>query len=350
MRKKVISGKKIIIFGAGVEGCRALNYFGSERVHCFADNNKSGQTCMNKAVISFEELIEINSEYDVIIAVGAATIDEIEHQFDSESIGYYYLGDIVPYDDFDSKPEIKHFQDKHKGERCFLIGNGPSLTADDLTKLHENNEITFGCNMIGKMFTQTAWRPDYYVIIDVATINFQHQMIAEIEAKSKFIVALDHLMEEEKVKVEKVLDNGIGDVFYYRSRISLGRVGETISSDASKYVYTGVTVMNSMIQMALYMGFEEIYLLGVDGGSLGNDNKNEYSHFYKDNDEAEFTEKVLTLYNSLADEDVRKRVTANLYENAENYAKVNGTKILNATRGGVIENFKRVNFDDVFND
>ena len=39
----------------------------------------------------------------------------------------------------------------HKGERCFLIGNGPSLRISDLEALQENGEITFGCNLVIKI-------------------------------------------------------------------------------------------------------------------------------------------------------------------------------------------------------
>ena len=34
--------------------------------------------------------------------------------------------------------------DFHKGERCFIIGNGPSLRETELTKL--KGEFTFGLN------------------------------------------------------------------------------------------------------------------------------------------------------------------------------------------------------------
>ena len=42
--------------------------------------------------------------------------------------------------------EIKVFKNKHDGQRCFIIGNGPSLTAEDLNLL--KNEVTFAANRI----------------------------------------------------------------------------------------------------------------------------------------------------------------------------------------------------------
>ena len=43
---------------------------------------------------------------------------------------------------------LKTFRNKHKGRRCFIIGNGPSLTANDLNKIKRNNDISFAFNRI----------------------------------------------------------------------------------------------------------------------------------------------------------------------------------------------------------
>lgn len=54
------------------------------------------------------------------------------------------------------------YKGKFTGKRCFLIGNGPSLRAEDLTRLHEAGEITFAFNRIYNIFDQTPWRPSFY--------------------------------------------------------------------------------------------------------------------------------------------------------------------------------------------
>lgn len=55
-------------------------------------------------------------------------------------------------------------KDSHKGERCFLIGNGPSLTGEDLHLLKD--EYTFGTNMVYKIFDKTDWRPSFHCVSD----------------------------------------------------------------------------------------------------------------------------------------------------------------------------------------
>ncbi len=48
--------------------------------------------------------------------------------------------------------------------RAFFIGNGPSLTAEDLDLLKD--EVTFGCNRIDLIYPETEWRPTHYVFTD----------------------------------------------------------------------------------------------------------------------------------------------------------------------------------------
>ena len=56
--------------------------------------------------------------------------------------------------------KLKKYKDIHKGKRCFIIGNGPSLQMSDLEILYKNKEICFGVNRIFLGFKDTEWRPD----------------------------------------------------------------------------------------------------------------------------------------------------------------------------------------------
>ena len=79
------------------------------------------------------------------------------------------------------------------------------------------------------------------------------------------------------------------------------------------------------------MGFTEIYLLGVDCNYLMNSRNN---HFVEDEKEDKEDHKVDSMLLN--------------YKSAKNYADANGIKIFNATRGGALEVFERVNFDQLF--
>ena len=59
---------------------------------------------------------------------------------------------------------IRALENSRSGGRCFLVGNGPSITASDLDALA--GEETFASNGIFKVFGGTRWRPTYYLSVD----------------------------------------------------------------------------------------------------------------------------------------------------------------------------------------
>jgi len=350
----MLTGKKIILVGAGIHGCRALDYFGFEKVYCFADNNKAGQTCFGKQVISVDELSRIHDDFDVVLSVGRAFIDALEKQCNENGIRYRGSGELLSHEGYRSNPAIKQFENKHKGERCFLIGNGPSLTAEDLTKLHENKEITFGCNAINKIFDQTPWRPVYFMATDPLFFLFQNEMLADTEAGYKFFpkISADRFPDADIERIRQQLDLAIGQVFFFQPITPVLRrnVMLRFSPDASKAIYCSTTVMYSMFQLATYMGFSEIFLLGVDGGAVSLNNPVEYlsetRHFYQED------ENLIFQYSSrveMPDTEHFAFYTAMIYEQIEKHALSHELRIRNATRAGTLTAFERVEFDSLFN-
>ena len=63
-----------------------------------------------------------------------------------------------------NKNKLKTFFNIHKGERCFIIANGPSLKSIDFSLL--KNEITIGMNRIYLMKEQNGFMPNYLACID----------------------------------------------------------------------------------------------------------------------------------------------------------------------------------------
>lgn len=108
------------------------------------------------------------------------------------------------------------------------------------------------------------------------------------------------------------------------------------SEDIEKYVYSGLTVTYNMIQMAMYMGFSEIYLLGIDFSFSGM-SENKGNHF------CEEYSKNTKMKGSFYAEESLKAYTA-----AEEISYKRGVRIYNATRGGKLEVFERKNFDKLF--
>lgn len=232
-----------------------------------------------------------------------------------------------------SKLQLEDLRDSYHNTRAFIVCNGPSLMADDLTRLHKRGEITFACNKIDKIFPQTEWRPTYYAVLDE---TYQHSLFATmnaVPAKVKFF-RKESYITTRKVKGEKVFLKTIGG----RELLQKGKFSE----NALDGIYTIATTTYSLIQLAVHMGIREIYIIGCDNsygleikpdGTLVNTGRKSY---FDGSKEADQKLAAATWEMNLA------------YEYARQYADYHNIHIYNATRGGYLEAFKRVDFDSLF--
>ncbi len=227
---------------------------------------------------------------------------------------------------------IKLWKDKYKGKRCFIVGNGPSLKPEDLDELR--NEYTFGANRIYEVFDKTDWRPTFYFAVDNSFIEAETDRLNALELQNLFLAADENIdisgighavriFEFTKFKINKWNDNSAH-----------------ISKDVSKYFSVGYTVTFTEIQMAIYMGFTEIILLGVDFN---------YSSVRDRKGRIHTKEGVIDYFSGKKYESTVLPYYSNLcaYEAAKKYADEHKIKILNATRGGKLEVFDRINFDNI---
>lgn len=230
---------------------------------------------------------------------------------------------------------IRSLKGTAAGKRCFIIGNGPSLTADDLDML--KNEDTFAFNRIFYMFDRTQWRPTYYMCVDVGVLGMN---LPEIEKLNLPTIILSDIA---RPSVKGKHDN-IHYLFDY-SKFKVNRFGfdpPYISEDVSDHFCFCFTVTYDAIQLAMYMGYSEIYLLGVDHNySVKTDAKGRVTRDESIKDYFEGLEKTaITAMNYEA--------TTAAFEAARKYADRHGIIVKNATRGGKLEAFERVGFDSIF--
>ena len=228
-------------------------------------------------------------------------------------------------------PNFEKYKDIHRGERCFLIGNGPSLLIEDLETLHRSGDVCFAFNKIFKIYDKTNWRPLYYGISDADVIPGCREALLDI--KGKIFLSDEY---------HRIYDNRIVNAEYFHWIVEEYYPNEPgFSEDITKGTYFGYSVVYGIgIQFASYMGFSDIYLLGVDN-SFTEDLTDARNHFIEDY----FSEDELERYrkNSPHPQEITKA-----YERAEKYSRKHGFRIYNATRGGALEVFERVSFDDLF--
>ncbi len=224
-------------------------------------------------------------------------------------------------------------KNKHKGEKCFIIGTGPSLTSSDLNVLNNNNIPCFGTHRIFTTFEKTDWRPTYYVAQDYALIEKIKNEIKNLNVDYKFLPAYfsDTFGDSEKY-------------MYFVLREYADSADKIhFSSEANKYICQGFTVAYASIQLAVWMGFSEIYLLGVD---------HNYSTYLSKDGKVISNNKITDYFgneNYRCDNLPRLDDSSRGYIKAKEYTDKHGVKIFNATRGGKLEIFPRINFDGLFN-
>ncbi|MBT2642203.1 DUF115 domain-containing protein [Bacillus sp. ISL-41] len=240
------------------------------------------------------------------------------------------LNNIFPYSI--SGKDIKKYKNLHENKRCFIIGNGPSLKSEDLDKL--KNEITFAFNRIYSIFDQTEWRPTYYCSEDDKTILNSKEEINNLKLPNKFIPV--NFPWDYKIHFK--------DCKYYILKLGDRNSAPAFSNDMTKGLYWGNTVAYTAMQMAVYMGIKEIYLLGVD---------HNFSKMINDRGEVIIDEKVKDYFSDEYNPDKdtlyipNVEISKRAFSAAKKYADQNNIKIYNATRGGKLEVFERINFDEI---
>jgi hypothetical protein len=141
---------------------------------------------------------------------------------------------------------IKKFRNKYQGERCFVIGNGPSLQKTDMTKLR--NEYTFGLNRIYLMFEELGFSTSFFVSINDLVIE---QSSSEIQ-----VLKIPRFVSWRSRKWLMPQD----DLFFLYSTYT----GPKFAKNAASRLWEGATVTYVALQLAYYFGFSEVILIGVD--------------------------------------------------------------------------------------
>jgi hypothetical protein len=142
---------------------------------------------------------------------------------------------------------LEKLRDIHKGKRAFILGNGPSLTVEDMNLLKD--EITFASNKIYLAYDQTDWRPTYLTCTDtIVARNNRETLLAQPEVK-----LFGHALFPEF--------RGCKDIVF----CNYSKSKETAQKwDLVDGVSTGHSVVYWDLELAYWMGIREVYVLGLD--------------------------------------------------------------------------------------
>jgi hypothetical protein len=223
--------------------------------------------------------------------------------------------------------QLAALKDKHRGQRCFIIGNGPSLKQTDLSCL--KGEYTFGMNRFYLAFPELGFTTTYYLSINSLVIE---QCAADIRGLPmiKFLSWRSHPLIEPTADM----------VFLHTTY-----TGPKFAQDACGRLWEGATVTYVAMQLAFHMGFQRAILIGVDHNfsTQGKPNTTVVSQGDdRDHFNANYFGKGFRW--QLPDLEISERA----YKMARNAYAAAGREVLDATVGGKLTVFPKVDYESLF--
>lgn len=243
---------------------------------------------------------------------------------------------------------------KHKGERCFVLGSGPSIKKEDLKPL--KGEVVFALNNFYVhdefKYIMSGDVQKYYMSAPIHPPQSEEEwrawfedMQAYMPKSANMLFGLNGYDGNIKSVIEKYALFENYKINWYFAGVNYREgIFNSSAMDITKPIYAGEAVSIYALILAIYMGFDEIYLLGMD-----------HDYFLYEN------ESQMRMYSSAKHQkDEFKRVFGDTFHTKEFLRQYNiftkyrafdeysQSKIFNASDGGILKVFPRVSFKDLF--
>ena len=221
--------------------------------------------------------------------------------------------------------ELKMLKNKYYGNSCFVVATGPSLTLDDLNLI--KGFYSFSCNSILSCFDKTSWRPDFYCISDKEIFSLYSNLVNESGLQNIFLPTdLKERFSVGHTGFNRSYSQHIKGIYYktFKNIVFPSKRPDKFFNDA-----TSVTFF--CIQIAVYLGFTSIYLLGQDCN---------YSTASLHSDVAK------SKYTGMVNKNAGNGMIE-CFDNYHSFYRKKGIKIINCTRGGMLEVFPRKSLEEV---
>jgi hypothetical protein len=227
-----------------------------------------------------------------------------------------------------SRDNLEKFHNVHQRKRCFILGNGPSLKQTDLSKL--KNEFTFGTNRIYLAFEEMGFETSYYVSVnDLVIEQCAHEILdLKIPRFVSWRAGKRWLTPQQNL------------FFLYTTYTE-----PKFARDIRNRLWESATVTYVTLQIAYFMGFEEVILIGVDHNfeTKGKANTtivsqgDDPNHFHPGYFGKGFRWQLPDLEKSEVG-----------YQMAKEAFEKDGRKVLDATIGGKLSIFEKVDYNQLF--
>lgn len=227
-----------------------------------------------------------------------------------------------------SSPAILALKDRHAGARAWIIGNGPSVRPEDLAAIPPG-DVTFCFNRFHLSYGLSPLRETYVVSADTLMIrDFGQEMIDVSAGLALFCVPAAVAGHLSGPHVLLPPGDGYLPVF---------------STDPAHFVSVGGSSVFVALQMAHYMGIRDVALYGIDYSfsmKLRRDPRFPFPVSYEEGNH------FIQSYRGAKPwcPPTWRDISAG-FLNARTAFEVTGGRVVNATRGGKLETFPRVDFD-----
>lgn len=229
-----------------------------------------------------------------------------------------------------ARKDLRQFRGLHRGERCFILANGPSLAQVNHARLR--HEKTFGLNRIYLLADVMGYLPDYYVCVNELVLDQFHNEIAQL-AMPKFVNWN-----------RRQLFNGVAQNLYFlRLRLNLR---DCFSSSIEAPISSGGTVTFVALQIAFYMGFDQVIIVGLDHSYKSKGIPNRSVIRAEPQDEDHFHPQYFPKGSAWQPPDLLRSQLA--YQLARDAYSQAGRTIVDATLGGKCEVFEKTDLEAVF--
>ena len=230
-----------------------------------------------------------------------------------------------------NKRFLEQYREIHVGERCFIVANGPSLLRTNLDLL--SNEFSFGMNRIYLNFDKSSFRPSYFVTINDLILE---QCKTDISAlpMPKFI----------NWNRQALYGLPSSDLMFIKSKFV---IRDSFQGDATHPMVFGATVTFAALQLAYYMGFRKVILIGLDHNYAEKSTPSRVETRISERDESHFHPQYFPKGFKWQPPDLLRSEIE--FELARQAYEADGREILDATIGGSCQVFKKVEYGSLFN-
>ncbi|MER0041305.1 MULTISPECIES: 6-hydroxymethylpterin diphosphokinase MptE-like protein [unclassified Pseudomonas] len=249
---------------------------------------------------------------------------------------YNAISDGVFFFNFKVKRLVKQncsFASTHSG-RCFILGTGPSLSSLTKEELqYINSHTVFGVNSLYKSAVGRAVSPDYYVLID--NLYWTEWSEAFSEVRAVYEADPPVFITDVRAREYAAGPGGKEPLFIHAKKYPV----ERMDFDLARNIFAPMNVVSNAILSAIYMGFEEIFLLGCDYNAFCTQGQ---GHCYDDGSEVAQVNYNLAFYLKYY------HLTTEFHYLIARLASKQGVKVVNLTPGSLLDAYPRKSFQDCF--